>query len=684
MQTDGSTEPAAAQAHAKSERAPLSEIVPNAAEPDSTEATTSAVKSKFKGTKGKKDNEAERSKSPKQENIVEAADSVHEEVVEMMVHKNTSDENISEQGGEAVVIMNDGFEDTGVTQDEDSRALQEDAGFIQEDAGLIQGNTGIIQQDSPSDFSAPQSSKEDLQSEMGSDKEDEARQCLEPAAIVLEAESPSVEPEEIILLPQRTLAKDLAAKDTMTMRSTSNKENEQPFFNTTIEHSSVYVSPPQVLPVHSDSIEDLIESSTAPGQPLGTIHVLDEVSEQAAISNLQVNIVSPVEQTAQPGSPARATTSTIKTSASRQPARPSTLSKPGSIHPKHVAPKVESTMGRASSVRNKTVALKAGPTQGPPIRRAPSTKASISRPNTVRDRSSTMKRDLPENLSTKEKTPTVIPHSKPRPVSLSFPTPPAPPKSTKAPTKSTFQLPGEAIAAKLKAAREERKKKEEEDVEKRRAFKARPAPKIKDAPSVARSATSGDSKKKEAEEAEKRRVFKARPAPKPKAGPAVVRQTASSRARESLMLGKQPSGADTTTSNGIKTVSRPSTATKCVPNAPEAIAEGTDRAGVPGITVAKRVSIVAPNTSRVRNSSVTTASQGAPSGTKKGKEVFQRAVNDKEALEKQKREKEEAARKARADAAERGRIASREWAEKMKLKTLKAKEVTTATTTTAV
>ena len=63
------------------------------------------------------------------------------------------------------------------------------------------------------------------------------------------------------------------------------------------------------------------------------------------------------------------------------------------------------------------------------------------------------------------------------------------------------------------------------------------------------------------------------------------------------------------------------------------------------------------------------------SGTKKGKEVFQRAVAEKEALDKQKREKEEATKRARAAAAERGRIASREWAEKMKLKTSKTKDV---------
>lgn len=58
--------------------------------------------------------------------------------------------------------------------------------------------------------------------------------------------------------------------------------------------------------------------------------------------------------------------------------------------------------------------------------------------------------------------------SRRRPISMHFPTPPPPAKSAKAPTKSTFTLPGEAVAAKLKAAREERLKREEEELRKRK------------------------------------------------------------------------------------------------------------------------------------------------------------------------------------------------------------------------
>lgn len=58
------------------------------------------------------------------------------------------------------------------------------------------------------------------------------------------------------------------------------------------------------------------------------------------------------------------------------------------------------------------------------------------------------------------------------------------------------------------------------------------------------------------------------------------------------------------------------------------------------------------------------------SGTAKGKEVFNRVAQAKSAAEKEKREKEDAAKKARAAAAERGRQASRDWAEKQRLKKL--------------
>ncbi|KAI7183060.1 hypothetical protein D0869_08746 [Hortaea werneckii] len=274
-----------------------------------------------------------------------------------------------------------------------------------------------------------------------------------------------------------------------------------------------------------------------------------------------------------------------------------------------------------------------------------------------------------------------IPHSKPRPVNLSFPTPPPPPKSKKAPTTSTFQLPGEAVAAKLKAAREERMKKEASQPEEKK-----PA------------------------------TFKARPAPALKKPPSVVRPTTSTKARESMVNGKPPvSAAPPAGLERASTVQAPSTKPTsttrprtAVPPPPRTTAKPEDKS----LKVAKRPTSTTnaagpPNPSRSssltnRTSSAprasiasrpgpsTTTTSSAPAapatgsiapqqqqrvlskGTAKGKEVFTRALLAKEALEREKREKEEAARRARESAAERGRIASREWAEKQRLRKLGA------------
>ncbi|KAI7194569.1 hypothetical protein KC363_g2008 [Hortaea werneckii] len=271
---------------------------------------------------------------------------------------------------------------------------------------------------------------------------------------------------------------------------------------------------------------------------------------------------------------------------------------------------------------------------------------------------------------TQQKKEATIPHSKPRPVNLSFPTPPPPPKSKKAPTTSTFQLPGEAVAAKLKAAREERMKKEADQPEEKKpsAFKARPAP------------------------------------PAPKKTTSVARQTTSTKARESMASAK-PTGS-AAPSTGLKrasTVTAGNTSGTTRPKAavpPRTTAKPEDKS----LKVAKRpttttIAATGP-TSSSRPSSLTTTARtssaprpstadrpvpaptsSAPTapaaqqqqqhrilskGTAKGKEVFSRALLAKEAAGKEKREKEEAARKAREVAAERGRLASREWAEKQK------------------
>ncbi|RMY22918.1 hypothetical protein D0866_11810 [Hortaea werneckii] len=286
--------------------------------------------------------------------------------------------------------------------------------------------------------------------------------------------------------------------------------------------------------------------------------------------------------------------------------------------------------------------------------------------------------------SIQQKKEATIPHSKPGPVNLSFPTPPPPPKSKKAPTTSTFQLPGEAIAAKLKAAREERMKKEADQPEEKKpsTFKARPAPALKKTPAVVRPANSTKAHESMANAKTsgsahppsnglKRASTVHAPSSKPtsttrpKAAVPPPPRPMAKPEDKGLKVAKRP--MPTTTAAGPPNPSRPSSLAHRTSSAPRA-----STAGRPG------PSTTATSSSASTSTSAPVAASTAPyqqqrvlsKGTAKGKEVFTRALLAKEALGRERREKEEAARKAREVAAERGRVASREWAEKQKLRKL--------------
>lgn len=199
-----------------------------------------------------------------------------------------------------------------------------------------------------------------------------------------------------------------------------------------------------------------------------------------------------------------------------------------------------------------------------------------------------------------------------------------PAKSTKAPTRSNFELPGEAVARKLKEAREERMKRGEEDKAAKPAFKARPV-RLSQAP--------------------------------------VVRATATSRARISMAKGEAPAAvAMNDVSPKSKVTPRPSTASaagKRLSTLP------VNKRSTPGPARASARVTPGPASSTVRQSvNATEAAQLKA----KGKEVFNRGQIEHDEREKMRKDKEEAARKARAEAAERGRLASRQWAEKQKAK----------------
>ena len=208
-----------------------------------------------------------------------------------------------------------------------------------------------------------------------------------------------------------------------------------------------------------------------------------------------------------------------------------------------------------------------------------------------------------------------------------------PQRSTKAPTRPTFTLPGDAISQKLKAQREERLKREEEETTKKREFKARPV-RVSLAP--------------------------------------VVKGTAASRARMSLARGEVPGDSVPIGSRKDAPVA------KLAKSTPRISATSSPVANTNGqrINTARRASVLPCGTSQVRaNTSAPRAPSlaGPPHATvtSKGKEVFGRVLAEQEARDEARKVKEEAAMKARAEAAERGRIASREWAEKMKARKAK-------------
>ncbi len=228
-----------------------------------------------------------------------------------------------------------------------------------------------------------------------------------------------------------------------------------------------------------------------------------------------------------------------------------------------------------------------------------------------------------------------------------------PMKSTKPPTRPNFELPGEAVARKLKEQREERSKREEEETPKPRAFKARPV-RLSHAPEVKLTATT------------KARLSMAKGEPITRTRPSNGFDNSRSMARPGPMATISPNKRLSTVS-----VAKPSTQpTASGLTQPSANSSGRLTRG-PSLDLS----------STFRAPSALGANRPAPTAEEsahqklKGKEVFGRTRVEIMEREKAKKEKEDAARKARADAAERGRIASRAWAEKQKARKAEAGNV---------
>ena len=303
--------------------------------------------------------------------------------------------------------------------------------------------------------------------------------------------------------------------------------------------------------------------------------------------------------------------------------------------------------------------------------------------------------------------------SKRRPISLSFPTPPPPPKG-RAPTKPVFQLSSDNVAAKLKAQKEERLKREAEGVAapKQRPISMPPPPKSTKPPTVPSFQLSGEAaaaKLKAQKEERLKRMEEAAAAGKPVSRPISMPPPAKSTkplTKPSFQLPGEAAAARLKTQKEarLKRMEEAEAAEKAAAKAPlrKPIAYRSRDSllvrDAPGVSIApppqndapqrstsiasKRISIGgAPlsrsiSTSSANRSSVILAEGGKSTVTPvdaaalkfKGKQVFNRDRMEKEAMERERREKEEAAKRARAEAAERGRIASREWAERQRKK----------------
>ena len=228
-----------------------------------------------------------------------------------------------------------------------------------------------------------------------------------------------------------------------------------------------------------------------------------------------------------------------------------------------------------------------------------------------------------------------------------------PHKSTKPPTRASFELPGEAFARNLKEQREQRLKSEEEEVPKPRVFKARPV-RISHAPEVKLTAAAKLRLSMAKGEPVNVRgsssgVAKSRPATRPSA----MATASQSKRLSTLSVAKhstQPSAEGSTQPSA-------SSSTRAT-RGPSLSLSTTNRA--PSVLGANRPALTTEESAHQKL---------------KGKEVFGRRKVEIMEREKAKKEKEEATRQARADAAERGRIASREWAEKQKAKKLEAARV---------
>jgi hypothetical protein len=264
-----------------------------------------------------------------------------------------------------------------------------------------------------------------------------------------------------------------------------------------------------------------------------------------------------------------------------------------------------------------------------------------------------------------------------RPISLLPPKEPI--KSTKPPTRSNFELPGEAVARKLKEQREARlaqRESSEDSFHTARAVSGSKYVKSAKPPTKPAFELPGEAlsrRKKEAHEARlkaqeeeerKRREFKAKPLRKSIVPDFVPRDTVASRARQSKIgLENMENGTLSVAKRGSNVgAHRPSFQQLNLANmsAHRAPKEGLSR---------KPSTTSGPSMSGLHMQR-TVSDKEVLVQRQRAREIYNRDARLAEDMEREKQEREAAAKRAREEAAERGRQASREWAEKQRVRKL--------------
>lgn len=199
-------------------------------------------------------------------------------------------------------------------------------------------------------------------------------------------------------------------------------------------------------------------------------------------------------------------------------------------------------------------------------------------------------------------------------------------KSTKPPTKAAFELPGEALSRRKREAHEARLKAQEEEERQRREFKAKPI----------RKSVIPDY---------------------------VPRETAASRARQSRVGLENMDGGEVTVSKRT-----PSSGANVSAHRTSVVLSSQANVSAPRAKAPLPVRKPSPTThgpsmsGRALQRTVT--ANDVQVQRQRAKEIYERDARMTEDMGRERREREAAAKRAREEAAERGRQASREWAEK--------------------